>query len=194
MEKSQALNAIHAIHRQWDFEKDPKCKTELIQYAKEALETLETQNDQEIKEVNGRLIADILRRLTSARDELGTVANDCPIIPYYGRVHELTEYAKTAIDAVIYEVSPCLKPAQEKPKKPIGYVMSIHFHKIPEMGYSPISQQRYLNELAERHNVQRVCVTGSNQANIYYRERDNADAVLNELHKDNAGPRIDLSE
>ena len=76
---------------------------------------------------------------------------------------------------------------------PLSYVMTIHFHAIPKMGYSSISPQRYFDELAERHNVT-ISVTGTNGAMIHYLDRKNADAVMDELYKENAGPRINCDD
>lgn len=82
---------------------------------------------------------------------------------------------------------------QEKPK-PTRYIMTIRFRTIPKMGDSSASQYRYFSELAERHNVASVDVIGTNDAEVYYYDRKNADALLDELYKDNAGPYINCAD
>lgn len=86
---------------------------------------------------------------------------------------------------------------QEKPK-PVRYVMTITFYRIPTMGTGSARLIQYLNELAERHNVTIEAQGDSrthdnlfhNEAEIYYLDRKDADAAMDELYKANAGPRI----
>lgn len=75
------------------------------------------------------------------------------------------------------------------PKTPVRFIMTITFYRIPAMGTGSARLIQYLNELAERHNVT-IETQGDNDAEIYYLDRKNADAAMDELYKDNAGPRI----
>ncbi len=61
------------------------------------------------------------------------------------------------------------------------------------MGDGTESQQAYFDKLAERHNVT-VNVTGTNDAEVYYFDRKDFDAFMDELHKANAGPYINTDE
>lgn len=87
---------------------------------------------------------------------------------------------------------------QEKSKPLYRFVMTIGFHTIPKMGDGTQSKQAYFNELAERHNAKRgfieIHVTAMDDAHIYYYDRKDADAILDELHKDNVGPFINMKD
>lgn len=187
MDKAHALDMLNIIGQNWDRKQDANYRAQWIVLGRQAFDVLQADHDSRLPE-NPQTKADKARKAYAALDFF----NDSPRNSADSKNYNDAQKHLDNLYAVVKEYDGKADSHFYKPK-PTRYVMKIRFRTIPQMGDGTVTQQAFFNELAERHNVT-VDVTGTNDAEVYYFDRKNADALMDELHKTNAGPYINCDD